>query len=131
MPKLLGYYFYAFVAPGYVHPKGYTVEEVPVGSVNLDQAAERQEKMVEALNLDVAQCAAANHDYQTRRAGSDSRNGSHMAWGLALEHCACRIQDDSLASEWDCSARLRRAIDVTRTDERTVFVRIHIPPVSC
>lgn len=134
MPRLHGYVEYRFVEPGYVHPKGYQVDVVTVADLVarnhdvpfeqfLDECARKQEAFADLWELDAVQCEKYHH---TLAARPTSQRTSASVECTPPSHRTAAMSGQ-LPGEFYCQARARRARASTRTAERTVFVRVHIP----
>lgn len=127
MPRLHGFLIYRFAEPGWVHPKGYRVDVVTADDLRdksasfeafLDDCAKRQEQYAELMTLDAVQCARYGHVLSLRP--------PKMRTEVATE-CLGHRHPDATGKETFCATRARLAASYTRTEERSVFVRIHLP----
>jgi hypothetical protein len=115
MPRLISICEYRFVPPGFVHPLGYLVEVITNEEKpeTIDLWAQRQANYADAMRLHAAACRDRYHPSQ-----------SFHASGLG-EVRGCSF--NPVEGLYCCALLAKRALDATRTDERTVLVRIHIP----
>lgn len=101
MPRLEGFYEYRFVVPGWTHPLGYKIE-YPTDILGLPISDE----VIDAI----AQRQEAFATELERQFASCDHSLCHRSFG-----------------EWSCQRRARTARDATRTDDRTVLVKVFIP----
>jgi hypothetical protein len=119
MPRIHGYTEYRFVEPGWKSPDDYTFETPNLTLEQIETFAQRQDAFARAFEGSAVRCAAHGHPTTETRV-EDKATGAIM--GL-LAPCGV----DATSQLRLCELRARLARDCTRTETRTVLVKVHIP----